>query len=451
MTARELLVGIDVGTTSAKAAVVTPEGEELALGRARMPWTVVPTGAEMAAETLVATALAAAGDALDQVPDGRVVALGVTGMAETGVVLDRAGRPVAPAIAWHDARGEPEAAALGRAVGTQEFVRRTGLALRPLCSAAKYGWLRRHSPATAEGRRWLNVAEWVVHALGGDQLAELSLSSRTGWLDLATRDWWGDALDASGAPAGFLPPLVLAGSPFGKASAGPPRLQGAVLTVGGHDHHCGAVGVGATGDGDVFDSSGTAEAFIAPVAPTVPGDDVARLVAAGVNVGWHVVGGRQALLGAQRAGLHLQRFLDLLGVSETERAALDAAAAALPDAGGVTVEGFEDERATLSGLPPSPHPALVWRAALEAMARRSAEILAAVEQGAGPTRRLVVGGGWARSAAVRQTKRAHLGPFTHPRVREPGARGAALLGAVAAGLHPEVAALPRPAGNEEGS
>jgi len=445
----ELLVGVDVGTTSAKAAVVTPDGEELAHGRAPMPWTAVPTGAEMSPEALVDTALAAVADALDRVPEGRVTALGVTGMAETGVVLDGAGRPVTPAIAWHDARGEDEARAIGEAVGAEEFVRRTGLGLRPLCSIAKYAWLRRHHPGAAAGRRWLNVAEWVVHALGGEQLAELSLASRTGWLDLAARDWWPEALAACQAPPGLLPPLAPAGASYGAAAAGLPRLRGAVLTVGGHDHHCGAVGVGAVEDGDVFDSCGTAEAFIAPVVPTMAPETVARLVDIGVNVGWHVVEGRQALLGAQRAGLHLQRFLDLLGVDDTQRRALDDAAAALPDAGGVRVEGFEDERATLTGLGAGPSPAQVWRAALEAMARRSAEILAAVEQGAGPTRRLVVGGGWARSAAVRSTKRAQLGAFDHPRVREPGARGAALLAGVAAGRYPHARALPRPLGRQE--
>lgn len=445
----ELLVGVDVGTTSAKAAVVAPDGRELAHGRARMPWTAVPTGAQMSAEALVDTALAAVADALERVPEGRVTALGVTGMAETGVVLDGAGRPVTPAIAWHDARGEDEARALGEAIGAEEFVRRTGLGLRPLCSIAKYAWLRRHHPGAAGGRRWLNVAEWVVHALGGEQLAELSLASRTGWLDLAARDWWPEALAACAAPPGLLPPLVPAGTSYGAASAGPTRLRGAVLTVGGHDHHCGAVGVGAVGDGDVFDSCGTAEAFIAPVLPTVAPAEVARLVGIGVNVGWHVVEGRQALLGAQRAGLRLQRFLDLLGIDDRQRRALDEAAAALPDAGGVRVEGFEDERAALSGLGASPQPAQVWRAALEAMARRSAEILAAVELGAGPTRRLVVGGGWASSAAVRDTKRAQLGAFAHPGVREPGARGAALLAGVAAGRYPDARALPAPLGRQE--
>ena len=53
--------------------------------------------------------------------------------------------------------------------------------------------------------RWLSVGEWVVHRLGGEQVAELSLASRTGWLDLHARGWWDEALAWSGAPPGLLP------------------------------------------------------------------------------------------------------------------------------------------------------------------------------------------------------------------------------------------------------
>ncbi len=435
-----LLIGIDLGTTSAKAAVVSVDGRELAHGSVPMPWERVPTGAQLDPRLLPEVALAAASRALDLVPAGSVLAVGITSMAETGALLDGAGQPVAPAIAWHDARGEQEARDLAAALGAEEFTRRTGLALRPLCTIAKYRWI-----GEERARRWLNVAEWVAHALGGDQLAELSLSSRTGWLDIHGPRWWPEALEAAGAPADLLPPPVPAGTAFGKVTTGPERLLGAVLTVGGHDHHCGAVGVGAVDDGDVFDSSGTAEAFIAPVRPPVAPGEVARLAGFGVNVGWHAVAGRMALLGAQRAGLNLQRFLDLLGA---DVGALDAEAAALTDPGDVRVEGFEDDRAAVTGIGLSPRPAQVWRAAVEAMTRRSAEILGAIERGAGPTRRLVVGGGWARSATIRAAKAAALGPFDRPQVREPGCRGAALLAAVAAGLYTDVGSLPRPAGEE---
>ena len=109
----DLLLGIDVGTSACKAAVVDADGAERAHGQAPTPWRKVPTGAEIDPDALLDAALEAASDALAAAPEGRVRGIGVTGMAETGVLLDGRGEPLAPAIAWHDARGGAEAAALG--------------------------------------------------------------------------------------------------------------------------------------------------------------------------------------------------------------------------------------------------------------------------------------------------------------------------------------------------
>jgi sugar (pentulose or hexulose) kinase len=69
-------------------------------------------------------------------------------------------------------------------------------------------------------------------------------------------------------------------------------------------------------------------------------------------------------------------------------------------------------------------------------------VLATIESVAGPTRRLVVTGGWARNPAFRAVKEATLGPFERPPVVEAGARGAALLGGCAAGVYGGVEDLP---------
>src|SRR5918998_1970004 len=110
---RELLLGLDLGTTSCKAALVTPDGEEVAHGQAPIEWTPVPTGAEIDPQGFVDCALAAAGEALAGAPGDAVVGIGVSGMAETGVLLDRGGEPLLRSIAWHDSRGEEEARRLG--------------------------------------------------------------------------------------------------------------------------------------------------------------------------------------------------------------------------------------------------------------------------------------------------------------------------------------------------
>ena len=431
----ELLLGLDLGTTYAKAAVVTPDGVERAHGRTRTPWLPVPTGAEMDPHRLVEAALAAAREALATAPAGRVVGLGVTSMAETGALLDPSGIPVAPMIAWHDARGDPEAEELRRALGDDRFSERTGLPASRLCTLSKYRWMRAHLPDAARGARWLNVAEWMVRGLGGEDVAELSLSSRTGFLDLARQKWWEESLEFAEAPRGFLPEPRPAGEPAGLVTRWIDGLEGAVLTVTGHDHPCASVGAGASQLGDTFDSCGTAEAFVRPVEPPVRAEAIRTAVAGGVTVGWNAVPGQQALMAGFVSGLALTRFLDLLGVSGEGRQALDRAALVVaPGAEGIIVAGVTEDRATLDGIPRSVTPAHVWRAALEAVARHGKAVLATIESVAGPSTRLVVTGGWAQSRLVRAVKRDVLGPFDEPMVREAGARGAALIAGIAAGV-----------------
>jgi sugar (pentulose or hexulose) kinase len=431
----ELLLGLDLGTTFAKAAVVTPDGVERAHGRAPTPWRVVPTGAEMDPRDLVDVAVAAARRALAGSPAGRVVAVGVTSMAETGALLDAVGDPVAPMIAWHDTRGDAEAAAVGRAIGAERFIEHTGLPVSRLSTLAKYRWMRAHLPDAARGTRWLNVAEWTVRALGGEEVAELSLSSRTGFLDLAGRRGWEETLQFAEAPRGLLPELREAGEAAGRVTRGLEEARGAVLTVSGHDHPCASVGAGSSRLGDVFDSCGTAEAFVRPVEPAVGPEAIRKAVAGGVTVGWNAVPGQQALMAGFVSGLALTRFLDLLGVSEDRRGDLDRAALEVPPgAEGITVAGVTEDRATLEGIPRSATPAHVWRAALEAVARHGKEVMATIESVAGKPTRLVVTGGWAQSPAVRAVKRQFLGPFHEPVVHEAGARGAALIAGIAAGV-----------------
>jgi sugar (pentulose or hexulose) kinase len=440
-----LLLGLDVGTTAVKAAVIDADGRELAHGRARTPWRELPTGAEMDPDALLAAALQAADEALADAPDGELAGIGVASMAETGVLLDAGGRPAVPSIAWHDTRGREQAARLAADLGEREYMARVGLPCSELATIAKYRWMRENLPATAAGVRWLNVGEWIVRGLGGDEAAELSLASRTGFYDLHARAPWDAALAWAGAPAGLMPDAVPAGTSMGRVSAHAlPRGRGAVLTVGGHDHLAAAVGAGAAGEGDVLDSCGTAEAFVRATAPLAP-ERVAQSVAGGVQVGWHAVDGRQALLGAVNSGAALTAVLALLGVPVEERDELEAAAL-IADPGSLDLRGFDEGVLTLSGIDRHASPAAAYRAALEAVGAAGAAILDRMAAAAGgPARRLVVTGGWATGEAARAVKEARLGPFEHSPAIFTGARGAALAAGRAAGMW-TIDDAPRPDG-----
>ncbi len=426
----DLLLGLDLGTTSCKAAVVTPEGEEIAHGQAPLAWRTVPTGAEIDPQTFVDCALEAARAALDGVDDARIVGLGVSGMAETGVLLGRDGEPVVPSIAWYDSRGEEAAERIKAEI--PDFSATTGLSSRALRTVSKYRWLRDNVPESERGARWLSVGEWVVHALGGEQGAELSLASRTGWLDLHANAWWDETLAWSGAPPGLLPEPAFAGTPLGRAGDALPEARGAVLAVGGHDHLSAAVGAGAVGEGDVLDSWGTAEAYVRSVAP-LDREQVARAVADEIMVGWHAVPDRQNLLGAMRSGAALGRVLALLGVGPEGRDALERAALEA-DAEGIELVGLNDYRVGLVNIGADPSPAVVWRASLESAARGGRDLLDRMARIAGPHERLVMAGGWSEGVAARAIKEAIIGPFEISAAVFMGARGAALTAGRAAGV-----------------
>jgi sugar (pentulose or hexulose) kinase len=432
----DLLLGIDVGTSACKAAVLDGEGTELALGQVPTPWRRVATGAEADPEALVEAAATAARQALAQAPQGTVAGIGVASIAETGALLDAQDRALHPAIAWHDSRGAEAAEAMARAL--PDFAERTGLFPSALCTLAKLADLE-----TDGARRWLNVAELVVHRLGGRQVSELSLSSRTGLLDLEPIAPYEAALQWADLPPDLLADLVFAGTDAGRSDGvALPGTEDAVLTVAGHDHLVAGAGVGVIAPGDLLDSCGTAEALVRVVAPPPDAAARRRSVESSVTVGWHVAEGRQCLLTGLWSGLALREVLDGLAVGDADRAELDAGALATApgDAPALELELRSLERPPLRL--PDAAPAAIWRAAIDAAAGELEAVIGRIDAVAGPHTRLVVTGGWARDPAVLDAKKRRLGAIEAPPVVEAGCRGAALLAGVAAGLYASADDLP---------
>lgn len=439
-----LLVGLDVGTTASKAVVFDTAGCAVAGGRADATWVRTAHGAEIDARAITATAVAALGQALAAAPEGQVLGVGVTGMGESGVLLDSTGSPLTPVIAWHDTRDTRDVVDLVAAVGPVAFARRTGLPLRGQWSLTKHRWLLVHDPRAKQAVRRLNVAEWVVRALGGDEASEQSLASRTGWLDLGSRRWWADGLAWSGASDSLLPELCTAGTPLGRVAAGTgiDRLTGAVLTVAGHDHQVAAVGAGAVRPGDELDSCGTAEALVRTVPTGLDPESVVALAQSGITTGWHVLADRWCLLGGTQGGLALQRVLDLLGLSRNDVGRLDRASRS--SSGGLTVSGVDTESLAIGGVAGGAGPGDLWLSAVDAVTEAARGIHAAMSAVAGGHRALVVTGGWTGSEALLAAKRAAFGRLSTPAVREAGARGAAMLSGLAAGVFERTEDFPCP-------
>ena len=206
MTVRtDVVMGVDVGTTSAKVLVRDSNGGREVLISERTPWMTAAGGTETTAARLLdlvwGLLTRAAHETTARLGPVQVVGVGVAGLAESGILLDSRGAPCAPVIAWFDRRGKEQVAALDSHAPLlrQQFPRRTGLPWDCQPSLAKLLWLRDSGTAIPAAHRWASVPEWLAHQLGADLVREPSLASRTGLVDQRTGEVWAEGAPGRGA------------------------------------------------------------------------------------------------------------------------------------------------------------------------------------------------------------------------------------------------------------
>ncbi len=436
----DAFAGIDVGTTNIKCLLFDEDGRTLAEAAVATGWRADEGQCEQHAGEFVERATEVLGTAVAQTRDAQVRALGVTGMAEAGVLLDADRSPLAPVVGWSDYRADADVDGLWAAIDRASFEIATGLPATGRATAAKLYWESLHRPQSRPAQEWVGVPEWVAHRLGGRVVSERSLASRTGLYDVLADRWITGHVAATGLPELRLPELVDAGESIGTLDSSDPHLRGAAIVVGGHDHVCASVGVGFDSAGDVFDSMGTGEAVIAAVdASSMDAADIGAAVGSGLTVGRHIHAGQLSVMAGLGTGLLLARALRLIGVDPTSpdvaavRSALDEEALAVPRSG-MLLHADPDGEWNLTGIDADAGPAEVWRAALETAARRLGDALERIEAVVGPRRRFAAAGGWLRSEVVRATKQAAVGDIVWSTLEEPGALGAARLAARAVGV-----------------
>jgi sugar (pentulose or hexulose) kinase len=439
----DVVIGIDLGTTSSKAVARAASRHGTPYVEQPTPWRTHGCGqTEIDPDCLVNLAVDLIGRAVRVAESGwgpvRVRSIGVTGLAESGVLLDAAGRPAAPVIAWFDRRGGNEIEQVARQAPAfaARFERTTGLPWSSQASIAKLMWLRASGYLAGPALTWLSVPEWIVFGLGGDPVREPSLASRTGLIDQGTGEVWPDALAAAGLPARILPGERPAGSRAGylRHDGVVSCAAGAVLTVAGHDHPVAAVGAGAVEPDELFNSSGTADVLARSIPGTLEEVQRQAVVSAGWSIGRHVLPDTSLLLAGVSGGLLLRRVLAALGAESAEaRAALDQASLGVDDlpAGlSVTGDGRTQDDVVIR-LQDGATPASVWMAAVRYTTAQARLLLTDIEKVVGPHRRAVAAGGWTRMASVRAAKAAAIDAMSFSPVVQPGVTGAAALAAFA--------------------
>ena len=294
----EVVLGLDAGTTSAKALAVDRAGRILATaGSDPIATRSTPQGGREQDPDEIWRALAAASRrAVGTLgTDVRVAALAVAAQSGSVIPVPPSGRATR-AITWMDTRSR--AVVEGWAPDVAERIRAvSGWAPAPGAGLATIAWLRAAGPDPGgEGSagpvdRWASVDDYLMSKLTGQWATNPSNASGMQFMEVADRTWSLELCRVAGIDPGDLSPIrasgTTAGPLTGEAAAALGLEAGTPVVVGGHDQACAALGLGAVEPGDVFLSAGTAWVL------TLVTDqaDVAALPPA-LNLSPHVAAGR---------------------------------------------------------------------------------------------------------------------------------------------------------------
>ena len=442
------VLALDQGTTGSTALVVNEGGRVLGRGYRELTQHFPEPGwVEHDPEEIWLSTLAAARDAIAaaRVAATGLAAIGITNQRETTILWDRAsGAPLHRAIVWQDRRTAPRC----RELDADLIRERTGLVPDPYFSATKIEWLLRTTGAGAAGRApgtaFGTVDTWLVHKLTGGRshVTDPTNASRTMLYDIEAGAWDEDLLRVFGVPREMLPEVRPSSGTFGIADA---RWFGCEIPIAGiaGDQQAALFGQGCVTAGSAKNTYGTG-AFLLLNTGTRRARSAHGLL---TTLACDARGGPAfALEGAVFiAGAAVQWLRDGLGIvahaSETE-----ALARSVADTGGVVfVPAFvglgaphwePEARGALLGLTRGTTKAHVVRAALEAMAFATREVLEAMTADSGlPLAELRVDGGAAANDWLMQRQADVLGvPVRRPDVVESTALGAACLAGLATGV-----------------
>ena len=304
-------MGIDLGTGSVKAAIVSAGG--IVLSRFSKAYPVASPSAGWAEsdprEWLSATQHVVR-QAIEHSPESPV-ALGFSGQMHGVVVTDAALNPLRPAILWADTRSAAEAQRMNAELGTAEMAKLGSGAVAGF-AATTLAWLYRHEPEVmARAHHIFQPKDWVRATLGGAIGTEPSDASGTLLCDVATGQWSTLPIEWSGIAPGLLPEIHPS-----HADAGHITLSGITIpcVYGGADTACAISGLGLRpGEGFVAVGSG-AQVVAVMKKPTLDPSLATHTFATPGNqgAGWYRIGA------VQNAGLALEPTLALLGSSFDE-------------------------------------------------------------------------------------------------------------------------------------
>jgi len=451
-------LGLDVGTSGVKAALVDERGNVKASATASHPLaTPHPGWAEQNPLDWWTSSVTAIKKAMraGKVRGSEVAAIGLSGQMHSSVFLDRENHVIRPALLWCDGRTTAQCQAITAKVGEEQLRAWVSNPALEGFTLPKVLWLRDREPAAF--RRLAKVVlakDYVRLRLTGVLATEPSDASATLMYDTAHLQWSRPLMDAVGLDMSLLPEVGGSAEVLGSVDADAARATGLAFGTpvvgGGADNACGAVGVGLVAPGEAVASWGTSGTVLTPTArPLVDPRMRAHTFCHAVPGTWYLMGVMLTAGGA--FAWHARELARELARKKNGLALLnDEASAVRPGADGITFLPYlqgertphrdASARGAFVGISLAHTRAHLTRAVIEGICfgmRDSLSILAELEI---VLDRVLVTGGGAQIPFIRRMQAEVYGlPVVQVNREEGPAYGAALLAAVGAQAFPDVA------------
>jgi glycerol kinase len=457
--AARYVLALDQGTTSSRAILFDHSGSIVAQAQSEFTQYFPNDGwVEHDAAQLWSSQLTTLREVLDtaKVKPGEISALGITNQRETTVVWDKTtSQPLARAIVWQDRRTADICSAL-KAQGREPMVRaKTGLLLDPYFSGTKLAWLLHHEEGVKQAAKAKRLAfgtidSWLIWNLtqGTTHVTDASNASRTLLMNLQDAAWDSALLGLFGVPADCLPTIVPSTGKCAHVNEHiHPALAGVPISGIAGDQQAALFGQACFTPGMAKNTYGTGCFALLNAGTKPPTHHLNSKNGVLATMGWVDAKSKHyALEGSVFiAGAVVQWLRDGLGIIQHANE-IEALAASVSSTEGLYfVPAFvglgtpywdANARGTLIGITRATTKAHIARAALEAIAFQSAELMQALAQDSGQVlTELRVDGGASNNNLLMQMQSDVLDlPVVRPRVAETTALGAAYLAGLATGF-----------------
>jgi glycerol kinase len=458
----DFIAAIDQGTTSTRCMLFTHEGKIASVAQKEhrqifpQPGWVEHDPLEIWDSTQEVVRQSMAGISPDQ-----VLAIGITNQRETTLIWDKkTGIPYGNAIVWQDTRTKDICDRLALDGGIDRFRATTGLPLATYFSGSKIAWILENmdgarSAAEKDDALFGNIDTWLIWLLtggseGGSHVTDVTNASRTQLMNLSTLDWDAEILNVFDIPREILPRIVPSSDPstWGTTSVSGPFKASIPICGDLGDQQAALVGQTCFSQGEAKNTYGTGCFMLLNTGEELVPSTSGLLTTVGYKFGDHkaiyALEGSVAITGAL-----VQWLRDNLGLIQ-DSAEVEKLALSVEDNGGVYfVPAFSglfaphwrsDARGIIAGLTRFANKGHIARAALEATAFQTKEVLDAMQADSGvDLSELKVDGGMVVNETLMQFQADILGvPVVRPKISETTALGAAYAAGLAIGFWDDI-------------